>query len=700
MNSGKISIIRWISTVLLHPRYFLCALFILSAGFANRSPGQVIPASPPVTSGDPKASRPTGIPKPGTTTSRNRLPHYGAAADAPRNPQAAQVHGHATQRIHENLDRGLTAVALDANKVYLSWRLLEEDPTSVSFNVHRIQDNKDIGRINSRPVVQTTDFVDENVPKNVKQLAYYVVPDGQKADPKTAKATAVDLTKPWRGYFSIPLNGHYSTNAIAFGDLDGDGRLEMVIRWPPIETGPGGPWVRSVDTNKIEAYTQDGKMLWQHDMGWSIELGTHYAPFVVYDLDGDGKAEVITKYNPGDHREKEQRPGSMRLGQVGGGRVESGPEYLAILDGMTGKIKATIEWPSREEWTPDLVIPQDIFKSGYTGSTYNQYESRNQIGVAYLDGKTPCVIVSRGVYHLIVTEALEYTPDGQLRELWRWSNRNLPRKYWGQASHNMVTVDLDGDGRDEVLLGSMALDDDGSVLWTTGLGHADASHVGDLDPTRPGREIYYNIENKPYNLQQLNTMCMVDAATGELIWGYDYPTQHVHHSGLCADIDANHPGAECYGGERASRTVRWLWNSKGKLLSTEDLNNHTVNAVYWDDTPQKAIITGTRTGYIDRPEPQNKYSDYRVRKYNGPVISSEIEGRVLAVADIFGDWREEIITATEGELRIYFTTIPAAYRTTCLLQDHFYRNNVASFSGGYIYNPILSYDMATKYKVR
>lgn len=668
-----------------HHLSFLCALIVLAAGCRDRATDEGRPPLPQ----DSSARSLPSTPPPGTSTGRSSLPHHGGAADAPANPHAAKVSGHAVSRVRENLDRGLTAVAVGEGRVYLSWRLLDSDPPNVAFDVHRIQDNADAGSINDRPLAQTTDFLDHSVPPDVKQLAYYIVPVGGDAEGRPSKTAEVNLKHVWPGYFSIPLDGNYSANNIALADLTGDGRLEMIIRRPDKSHGPGAPWKLSTDTYKIEAYTQDGTRLWQHDMGWSIELGNVYSPFVAYDFDGDGRAEVAVKYNPGDHRDMEKRPGP----DAGEGRVRSGPEFLAVFDGASGEMKAETDWPGREEWTPDLVVPEGIARPAFP---YRQYEARNQMGVAYLDGRTPCIIVARGVYHLIVVEAFEYRSEGSLRKLWHWDNRGLPYKYWGQAGHNMVCVDLDGDGRDEVLLGSLALDDDGSVLWTTGLGHSDAAYVGDLDPAREGLEVYFNIENRPHNLDQLNTMCMVDAATGRLIWGYDRPTRHVHGWGLCSDIDPDHPGAECYGGEKFDRNVRWLWNSKGELLATEDLDNFTPRAVYWDETPQREIIIGAKKGIregVNRSQ-EYEYSNHHVRKYKGPILSPEIEGEILAVADILGDWREEIVTVKDSELRIYFTTIPAAFRKTCLLQDPFYRSNVASLSGGYNYVPTLSYDMA------
>jgi rhamnogalacturonan endolyase len=239
----------------------------------------------------------------------------------------------------------------------------------------------------------------------------------------------------------------------------------------------------------------------------------------------------------------------------------------------------------------------------------------------------------------------------------------------------MHAADVDGDGRDEVLLGSCVLDDDGRPLWTTGLGHPDHSYVGDLDPSRPGLEVYYGIETR----NPRNTMCMVDAKTGKILWGFDQPTQHVHSSGLCSDIDPAHPGAECYSGERDFKDKRWLWDCKGKLISHEDLGGLAPRAVWWDADPQRELLVGSR-----------------ISKYHGQTLSPRIEGSVIAVADVLGDWREEIITSVKGQMRIYTTTIPAADRRVCLMQDPLYRMDVVCAAMGYYQVPMLSYDVASE----
>jgi rhamnogalacturonan endolyase len=562
---------------------------------------------------------------------------------APPKPRA-KVKGYAKTRVVERMDRGLTASLAGENKVYLAWRLLGDDPAGIAFNVYRrTASNKEV-LISRTPVSKTTDFVDGTArPGKTSEYFLRSVLDGKESAPsRSAHAAPGEAT----GYRTIKLKGDYTFQKAGLADLDGDGRMDFVIKQPHDNIDPWYKyWKPSPETYKLEAYRSDGRFLWRYDMGWAIERGIWYSPYVVWDFDGDGRAEVAVKSGQGDPRDKD-------------GKVRSGPEYLEILDGLTGKSRARVAWPDRKL---------------FTGSRGYNYASRNQLGVAYLDGKTPCLIVERGTYNLIILTAYEFHA-GKLRELWTWTNKKEPRKYWGQGAHWMHAGDVDNDGRDEIVIGSAVIDDDGSTLWSTGLGHPDHCYLGDLDPKRKGLEIYYGIEPR----RSSNAMCMVDAATGKLLWGHDKPTTHIHSSGLVSDIDPKHPGAECYSGERDLKDKRWLRNSAGKILSQKDLGGLAPRAAYWDADPQRELLRGRR-----------------IQKHNGPQLG-KFSGRLVAVADILGDWREELIVSVSGEIRIYSTIIPAVDRRVCLMRDPIYRIDVAHAAMGYMQVPMLSYDMASQ----
>lgn len=569
-----------------------------------------------------------------------------SAGAAPEQDPAPKVEGYAKERVREKLDRGLVAVRLDGGGVYLSWRLFARDPAGLAFNVYRKTEVDPRGaKINAEPLRGATSCLD-TPPAGAAGLSYALatVLDGREESCPGAPAFAASAGLKNAGCVTLRLQGGHTFQKAGIADLDGDGRLDFVLKQPDDNIDPYVKyWTRSPDTYKLEAYAHDGRFLWRHDLGWAIERGIWYSPYLVYDLDGDGRAEVAVKTGEGDPRDPD-------------GKVTQGPEYLTILDGRTGAPVTRIDW-----------IP----RSKFTGESGYNYASRNQLHVAYLDGKTPCLIVHRGTYNVMFATAYEYR-GGALRELWRWSNEGAGRQCQGQGAHWMHCADVDGDGRDEVVLGSLVLDDDGTLLWTTGLGHPDHCYAGDIDPELPGLEIYYGIEPG----RDRNTMCLVEARTGRIIWGHEGKTAHIHSSGLCGDIDASRPGAECYSGERDFADKRWLRDCKGNVIGTQDLGGLAPRSACFDADAQRELIRGNRV--ID---------------FGGAEVAAGIEGRVVAVADILGDWREEIITSVKGELRIYTTAIPAAVRHPCLLDDPLYRSDVAGAAMGYYQVPMTSYDL-------
>lgn len=539
------------------------------------------------------------------------------------------------QPVSEKLDRGIVAVTISSEKVYVGWRLLKEDPAQVTFNVYR----KDVIRatpyekINSVPVAQTTDFVDTTVVKG-QAYRYKVkrVISGKEEDTHGIAYVFVrNFNQPW---YSIPLDDNIRPKHIGIGDLDGDGAYDFVLQHPDIHTDPWhdpGYWKRSPETYKLDAYSSKGKFLWRYDMGWAIEAGTWYAPYMVYDIDGDGRAEVYTKAGEGDTREAD-------------GHVLEGPEYLVKLDPANGKVIQKRDWLSKEGF-----------------GTYN-YASRNFLDVAYLDGKNPSLIMQRGTYTIIKTEAL----DKALKRKWYWESTGKDEKFKGQGQHGIMTADIDNDGKDEVIPGTFALDDDGTPLWHLGLGHNDVGYIADIDPSRPGLEIFYGIESR----SPKNGVCLVEAATGKIIWGYDKKTFHVHGQGMIGDIDPNHPGMEVYAGEAKGGFEYFLYSAGGERLSDKKdvmQGDLAPSAVWWDSDELKEIVIKDK-----------------LFKYQGDTLQ-KIEGRVLLIADIIGDWREEIVTSLPGELRIYTTNIPARNRKVTLVQDRQYRTGVADASSGYYY---------------
>lgn len=545
----------------------------------------------------------------------------------------------------ERLDRGLVALKTADGRVYLGWRLRADDPRDAAFNVYRHGANDPTAtRLTAAPIGNCTNYVDGNPPADAK---YFIRPVSAGTEGEPSPAVAVTDTSGAASCVRIKLQGNYGFQKCALADLDGDGRLDYIIKQPDFNTDPyqhPGYWKRSEDTYKIEAYNHDGRFMWRYDMGWSIEEGVWYSPYLAYDLDGDGRAEIYAKAGEGDPRDEK-------------GLVTSGPEWLVKIDGLTGKVTRRLPWPDR---------------SGYAG--YN-YWSRNMLAVAYLDGRQPALIVQRGTYDVIKVEAY----DPELRLIWRWDSRTEKERYNGSGSHGTRAADVDGDGRDELILGSSVLDDNGRGLWVNPMSHPRSSHpdvcsVGDIDPDRPGLEIFYGYEVD----QPRNGVCLVDAATGRILWGFDGPTYHVHGFGMVADIIAAHPGQECYAGEKEHGQY-FLYTAKGERIGKEKINSLSPSAIWWDDDAQKELILSGR-----------------IQQYRGQVYES-VQGSPVAIADCLGDWREEILTSVPGELRIYTTTIPTNVRRTCLMQDRQYRLGVAAVSMGYFYWPQLSLAGAARF---
>lgn len=530
----------------------------------------------------------------------------------------------------EKLDRGLVVLPQKDGSVYIGWRLLASDPKGIAFHVSRSEVADGPWQIlTQKPVADSCNYVDTTA--GGKRCFYRLEPvasEGQR-----------HVTRPVQTaenpFLRVKLQGNYRAQKVGLADFDGDGQLDYLVKQPDFNTDPyqqPGYWKKSEDTYKLEAYRHDGTFLWRYDMGWAIEEGIWYSPIVVYDLDGDGKAEVFCKAGEGDPREPT-------------GHVKSGPEYLAVLDGLTGLVKKRLPWPSREGF-----------------DDYNYY-SRNLLGIAYLDGQRPHLIVERGTYKIIKVQA--YDPTLALK--WSWEASGEYQSYRGQGMHGMHAADVDEDGRDELILGSAALDDNGKGLWNRRVGHPDACYVADVDPSRPGLEIFCGIEPG----RQSNTVCLIEAKTGKLIWGSPEITVHVHSQGMVGDIDPTHPGMECYAGEAKGGSNYWLYSAKGERLSNQSLGELSPKAIFWLDGPTKVFIVG-KTIY--------KWPRKKV---------GEIEGRIVAIADCIGDWREEIITALDGEIRVYSTTVPATSRRVCLMQDRLYRTDVAMQTMGYFYPPQL-----------
>jgi len=598
------------------------------------------------------------------------------------NPRPTAL-GWAKERIEEKLGRGVSALRTPEG-VYLGWRLLKSDPADVAFNVYRSTAGGGPVRLNAEPVRQTTDFVDAKAPPD-RENSWFVraVVGGSEQEPSVRATLAAN--SPVRQYRAFKIRDDLpaaSIDKVTVGDLDGDGEYDFVVKRPAGVIDPSFLTRHSPDTFKIEAYKSDGTFLWRRDLGWSIQLGIWFSPFQVADLDGDGRAEVAIKTGEGDPRDHN-------------GQVLTGPEYLSVWDGLTGKDIDRTDWIPRGKLTD---------WGDYSGNRSN----RHMMAVAYLDGRTPSVVIFRGTYGLMKAEAF-FLKDRKLHKVWSWTNERAGWRYQGQGQHAVHVADLDGDGADEVLNGSIAIDSDGRTMWSTGNGHGDRFYVTDIDPARPGLEVWYTYEDP----HPRNGVGLWDARTGNLIFGTDEETQDNQvGSGLVADVDPAHPGMEVW-------AERFFYTAKGERLPGPVPPQQGL--VWWDADPLRELHTfgrrggggapgqgagpaPTGQGGATTPQPgagpaggaSSFMSSSAVSKWKGSVLTEGIQGRHMLWGDITGDWREEIVTFAEGEVRIYGSTIPAADRRVTLMQDPLYRSEVRLVVQGYTHVPVTSYYLGVK----
>lgn len=611
----------------------------------------------------------------------------------------ANAVGAAPPREAERLDRGLIASPAKGGGWLVSWRLLDSDARTVGFDVYR-----DGHRINGKPVSETTSFID---PRGSATAHYTVRIAGTRASQK-ASAPAIMLPK---GYLSIPLtppqggtepDGEsytYTANDVSAGDLDGDGRYELILKWDPTNSHDNSQ-AGYTGNVFVDAYTLDGKRLWRIDLGRNIRAGAHYTQFQVFDYDGDGRAEVAMKTADGtvdgtgrvigdakaDWRSHDgevpqpDRTGAKLLADGTKvaplkGRILKGPEYLTVFDGRTGRALATAPYdpPRYPGGNPTFEQLRDTWGDGYANRA-----DRFLAGTAYLDGRHPSMIFGRGYYARTAIAAWDYR-GGKLTERWLFDSAAPGNGDFGnRGNHQLSIADVDGDGRDEVIYGSMAVDDDGKRLWTDPLYHGDTMHVGDLDPLRPGLEKWGVFEEVKANGGLGSGL--LDARTGEILW--TKPAETDTGRGVAADIDPRYVGDEFWGSNS-----RDLFDVHGKVIGPAP--RQTNFAIYWDGDLLQELLDGTtiskwdwKTGTaITLLHPDDVASN------NGTKATPALQ------ADIFGDWREEVVwrTADNRELRIYTTPYPTTHRLVTLMQDPVYRAGVAWQNTAYNQPPHLSY---------
>ncbi len=587
------------------------------------------------------------------------------------------------QRWMENLDRGVVAVNQGSEGVFVSWRLLGTEPFDTAFNLYRQSGGDDPVLLNFDPLTGPTCFVDRNADLAVA-TRYTVRPmvNGQIGDAYGSFTLEADA--PVRAYLSIPIRPPegYHANDASVGDLDGDRRYDLVVHM----VGQGRDNSQSGVTTEpiLHAYTLDGTMLWSINLGKNIREGAHYTQFMVYDFDSDGSAEIVCKTADGtidgvgnvignpeaDYRQLPADGVGGRSNQGGrqrrspGGYILSGPEYLTIFDGMTGEAMCTVDYvPQRH---PDTHSPTPRQMDEVWGDDYGNRIDRFLACVAYLDGEHPSVVMCRGYYTRTVLAAWDWR-DGQLTQRWVFdSNAADPeRTTWrGQGNHSVAVADVDDDGRDEIVYGSMVIDDDGTGLYSTGLGHGDAQHTSDLDPSRPGLETWSIHENPPSDRAGVE---LRNTATGEIYFEAAHGVDVGR--GMAADIDPRHPGYELWGG------TSYLFDVNGENIGPRPRSQNM--AIWWDGDLLRELLNGVDITKWDYENGRETFL-FSGREH-GLASNNGSKSNPCLSADILGDWREELIARTEDnrEIRIYTTTIPTEHRLPTLMHDPTYRLSIA-----------------------
>jgi rhamnogalacturonan endolyase len=561
----------------------------------------------------------------------------------------------------ERLDRGVVAVNQGDGKVFVGWRLLGNDLDAIAFNVYRAAGDGKPVKLNDKPIIEATSFVDAKADLS-KSNSYFVRPTLKGREQPASAPFKLSANSPARQYLSIPLQTPpgYSPNDASVGDLDGDGEYEIVLH----QTGRGRDNSQAGMTDEpiLEAYKLDGTMLWRINLGKNIREGAHYTQFMVYDLDGDGRAEIACKTADGTVDGKGKIIGDAKADwRNERGFILSGPEYLTIFDGLTGAALATT----------DYVPPRGGDGSGWGDNRGNRVD-RFLAAVAYLDGKRPSLVMCRGYYTRAVLAAWNWR-DGKLSRVWTFdSDDGTPgaEAYRGQGNHNLSVSDVDGDGKDEIVYGACVIDDNGRGLYSTGLGHGDAMHLSDLDPTRPGLEVF-NIQER-FDDAGANFR---DAKTGEILWKKPSIKAGADGEGpgrgLALDIDPRHRGFECW--VRGAQ-ITGLFNAKGEKIS--EATPRSCNfGVWWDGDPLRELLDRnviSKWNWTDG-------SETTLLTAEGCTSNNGTKATPALSADILGDWREEVIwrTTDNKELRIYTTTIPTKHRFYTLMHDPQYRLSVA-----------------------
>ncbi len=643
-------------------------------------------------------------------------------------PLSAQTYQTYPQQM-ERLDRGVVALSAQEQGNFISWRLLGTDAKGTTFDL--LRDGKTIAK-----GLSVTNYVDKEGSLSSRYSVISNIPHSSFLIPHSSKEVT-----PWPDlYLSIPLDRpeggttpdgrpyQYRPNDCSVGDVDGDGQYELFLKWDPSNAhdnshdGYTGDVI--IDCYKIvNGQSSNCQLLWRINLGKNIRAGAHYTQFMVYDFDRDGHAELICKTAPGsidgtrcyvteaaddDEIRKADNQADYRNER---GRILSGPEYLTVFDGQTGRAIHTIYYQPNRAFGVGGSALYDKEGWGDRGTAGNRGE-RFLAGVAWLDGPQgkPSALMCRGYYtpshlwavdfdgqklstkwlHASTTPNDYYVIDRHGRQTWY---HGLTATAYGQGAHSLSIGDVDGDGCDEITYGSAAINNDGTLLYSTGLGHGDALHLSDLDPDRPGLEVFMVHESRPYGAD------LRDARTGERLW-YETARDDTGR-GVAADIDGRHRGFEFW--HIFNRAVHDI---KGNVISNNLPSSNF--RIYWDGDLQDELLANRGRPYFGSfiekwdgekavPLPLTSHSSpltYHFYDLGHSASCNWTKATPCLQADLFGDWREEVIlwdSSDAAHLNIFTTNIPTPYAVPTLMHDNIYRLSICWQNTAYNQPPHLGY---------
>ena len=612
---------------------------------------------------------------------------------------------------NKNVTTSGTIYADQMNKVLVSWRMLPGDDENTAFDIYRsyiaLPNNRK--KLNASPITGTC-YQDNTV--LTSGVIYYLVPAGGDKNNDVVSTFTMQKEQLVDGlpYISIPLQStedvcdlpeiKYQANDCSVGDLDGDGQMEIVVKrlqtlWDVaqdtiISSGIGGGSSYKPCRHTIiwDAYKLDGTLLWRVKSGPNIILGNS-SNFAIADFDFDGKAEMVTRTNEGT-----VFGDGVEIGDTNGDGItdyrtwtggwvdhytSQGPDFFSVIDGASGRELARADFIDRgtvsEAW----------------GDNYWKRANSMRLGAASFNGERPQIFLGRGVYDRTVVEGWDYS-DGQLTRLWHFDSAasggrdtNKDGKpnsaYKGQGNHSFNVADLDGDGRDEVMYGSCAFDDDGNGLWSTELGHGDANHVGKFLPDREGLQVYHCLESGK------TMVALHDAKDGAVIWKKDASSNNDTGRCMVADIDPNSPGCEFW----------WAGSNGYSSDGKKDLGYKPTSCnmgIWFDGTLSRQLIN---ENIIHSPANGRTFTIYRYDESfnNGSKSNPGWYG------DMLGDWREEVILpdATKlKDLKVFTTWYPTTHKFPWLMTDHTYLMSCINENVGYNQPTNLGYYLGSDLK--